>query len=178
MKKWLVCALALGVSPVSAQFTKPSFTGSWSVNPEKSTSENTLKETPGPDAPPAPQPAPPAKLVLMEKIEHRGSELKIIRFLQREKPLIMIYTTDGNENVNQMAGGASVQRSKSHWEGERLVTEWELLRDGVVFMHGKDVRWTSPDERRMFVHSTMEDSLSKSVVHTEWKKLPGLLLLQ
>ena len=178
MKKWLVCALALGVSPVSAQFTKPNFTGDWSVNPEKSTSEKTLKEKPGPDAPPTPSPAPPDKPALMEKIEHRGSELKIIRFLPGEKPFIMLYTTDGNENVNQMAGGASVQRSKSHWEGERLVTEWEFLRDGVAFMHGKDVRWVSPDGRRMFVHSTMEDSLSKSVVNMEWKKRPGLLPLQ
>jgi hypothetical protein len=178
MKKWLICALALCLSPVSAQFTKPNFSGGWGVDPEKSTSSRTLKEKPGPDTPPSPLPAPSGKLSLMERIEHRGVELKIIRFLPEEKPLILIYTTDGKENVNQLPGGAGVQRSKSHWEGEKLVTEWELLRDGVVYMRGKDARWTTPDGRRMFVHSSMEDSLSRSVVHTEWKKQPGLLPLQ
>jgi hypothetical protein len=178
MTKRLVCTVALCASLAFAQATKPNFSGTWQVDPKNSTSKKTLKEKPGPDAPPAPPPPPLGMLAPMEIIQHREPVLKIIRRLPGGKPTMVIYSTDGNENVNQMVGGATEQRSKSHWDGEKLVTEWNLLREGAVFMHGRDVRWITLDGRRMIVHSTMEDSLSKSLVHTEWKKQPGLLLLQ
>lgn len=178
MKKWLSCALALCVSPVSAQFDKPNFSGSWKPVPEKSTTRKTLKEKPGPDAPPAPPPAPPGAQVPPEFIQHRGPNLRITRVLPEGRISMMNFTTDGKENLNVAPGAAISHRSRSHWDGEILVTEWELLRDGKAFMHGKDTRWMSRDGRKMIVHSTMEDSLSKSVAHKEWKKLPGLLPLR
>jgi hypothetical protein len=57
-----------------------------------------------------------------------------------------LHTTDGHVNTNQ-SGGHEV-KSRTFWEGNRLVTEWTTNQSGHAVNH-RQVWYLSPDRKRL-----------------------------
>jgi hypothetical protein len=119
---WLTLALAgLAAAP------KPNFSGRWRIDERQSSR------------------GAPAELV--QTVDHRDPVLRIDSDWNRNRPANSAYIamlaptvqtmTDGSETTNEMPPGMSIA-TKSHWDGEKLVTEWRI--DGLA----KEMRgeWT------------------------------------
>lgn len=124
----LVCLalLVAAVAVVPAQ-AKSDFSGTWKVNTGKS------------DFGPAP---PPDSLV--SKISHQDPSLKV-NIVQTggtgDMNYDMVYTTDGTECVNHVAGNEF--KSALKWEGDDLLIDTKGAFEGTDFT-AKD-RWTLSD---------------------------------
>jgi TonB family protein len=124
----------------------PDFSGHWNLDKTRST---------------LPSPSPDD---LVEVIDHRDPQLRITTtskdwsgdFWQNTKrPIALtlfaltipewVATTDGVERSEKY--GPAELKSKTHWEGERLITTWSLERDGRAEITGEWVRSLSPDGR-------------------------------
>ncbi len=81
-------------------------------------------------------------LVLKRKVEFQGEERT---FESR-------HTTDGKENINEGFRGSSV-KSKTHWEGAKLVTE-SVMETPNGTRETKEVRSLSADGKTMTVEIT------------------------
>ncbi len=153
-----IAALTLAL----AQTQKPDFSGTWQVDLQKSTSKKTFKANVDPNGPPAPPPPPDVPVWLpLEEIRHNEPHIKIAKRYEGGEVLSTLQiTTDGKENINEMGDGEITHRSKTHWEGNRLVTEWTMERNGSVAIRGKDVRYF--DGKNLILERTTEDSRSSS----------------
>ena len=68
---------------------------------------------------------------------------------------------DSKETYQGMSGGALQYVSTSHWDGDSLVIEWRLERDGKPMISGKDVRTLeAPDTQRLV--RDIEDAKSRT----------------
>jgi TonB family protein len=122
----------------------PDFSGRWELDKAKSNLP----------------PASPDDLV--EVIDHRDPQLRITtkskdwstEFGENiQKPIAVtlfaltipewVTTTDGMERSEKYGPGEL--KSKTHWEGERLITAWSLERDGKPEIEGEWVRSLSAD---------------------------------
>jgi hypothetical protein len=66
-------------------------------------------------------------------VEHEGAELKIRRTLSlngREEVKEFAYYTDGRGETNQATLGVGEVRSKTRWDGDRVVSEARITRRG------------------------------------------------
>jgi len=120
----------------------PNFAGKWRPDPQRSTSEKTLKPAagdPNVEAPPAPAPTQAGHPI--ELIEQNGSTIKITLHDEEGEPTnTLTLSTNGEEIFQEMSGGALQYVSRTHWDGESLVVEWRMERDGRPMIWGKDVR--------------------------------------
>ena len=101
---------------------------------------------------------------LVEVIDHRDPQLRITTtskdwsgdfWLNVKKPIALtlfsltipewVATTDGVERSEKY--GPAELKSKTHWEGDRLITAWSLERDGRPEITGEWVRSLSADGR-------------------------------
>jgi hypothetical protein len=130
----LLCSFAICACLLVAQAPKPDFSGTWKADQSKSTSKVTPVKNPDPAAPEAPPP-PPIGEQPPEVIEQTGNQLKIGE---------LTLTLDGNENVNELGQGL-LHKSKTRWEGSKLVTEFVLERDGEKLVKGRQVRSLAED---------------------------------
>lgn len=157
----LVCTL-LGIGGA-----KPDFSGNWKPDESKSTAHKTLK-TDARAANAAAPPPPPADAHLpSEKIDHKEPALRIATFSADGEWLNdLALTTDGKENINQLASGAVIHRSRSHWQGDTLVTLWRIERDGTKVIEGEEQRSLSEGNRVLTIKRHTEDgkSVSESVI--------------
>jgi hypothetical protein len=132
---WTLFLLGILEGSGIAQTEKPNFSGTWLFDKEKSDlgawggegqrpserdkqsdSANRGGRMGGPG-----MPRVPAKIV----IEHKDPQLSIKRtmvFGGEERVQEVKYTTDGETNSNEGFRGRVVE-SKTHWEGDRLVTQ-------------------------------------------------------
>ena len=88
-------------------------------------------------------------------ITHDGDALVVkrkVEFQGEERTFESHYTTDGKENVNEGFRGSSV-KSKTHWEGAKLVTE-SVMETPNGTRETKEVRSLSPDGKTMTVEVT------------------------
>ena len=108
-------ALVLASAALFAAPSKPNFSGKWLLDERRSSR----------DAPPA----------LMETIDHREPAVRIdsewdhnlatgITNAALLAPAMRL-TTDGTDATSEMPLGLSLA-TKSHWEGNKLVTEWRV----------------------------------------------------
>ena len=131
---------------------RSNFSGRWEL--DKSRSE-------------LPSPAPDN---LVEIIDLHGSDLKVTttsKDWSTSKPIAVTLfalmlpefstTTENRETVQQFGPGQ--MRSKTHWEGNNLVTEWTLERNGGVAVTGRWVRRLSEDGNTQMVEITGHDSI-------------------
>ena len=124
----------------------PDWSGRWELDKTKSTLP----------------PASPADLV--DLIDHRDPQLRITTTskdwsaefgLNIQKPIALtlftltipewVATTDGVERSEKY--GPAELKSKTHWEGDRLITVWSLERDGRPEITGEWVRSLAADGR-------------------------------
>lgn len=111
---------------------------------------------------------------LVEVIDHRDPQLRVTTtskdwsgdFTQNiEKPIALtlfsltipewIATTDGVERSQKY--GPDQLKSKTHWDGDRLITAWTLERDGKPEMTGEWVRSLSADGKTLTLNVQARD---------------------
>ena len=153
---------------LAARVRKPNLSGNWEVDKTRSTMKTTPVKNPDPDAPPAPPP-PPADSVFdrmpPQTITHNEPNLTI---KDGNAPPLNL-TTDGKENVTQLSNGA-VNRSKSQWDGNQLVTQWSLERNGAPMLHGVDRRSLSDGGGELIDERTVTTPFAETQFHIVWKK--------
>ncbi len=157
----LILAIAAALSPAAAE--TPNFAGKWRPDPQRSTSQKTLKPAAGDpkvEAPPAPTPEQAGHP--LELIEQSGAKLKITLHDENGEPTnTLVISPDGKETYQEMSGGALVYVSTAHWDGDSLVVDWRMERDGRRFIGGKDVRTLEgPDTQRLV--RDLEDAKSRT----------------
>jgi hypothetical protein len=106
--------LALAVAGLAAA-PKPNFSGRWRIDERQSSR------------------GAPADLV--QTVDHRDPMLRIDSTWNRNRPMSAAYIamlaptvqtmTDGSETANDVPPGMSIA-TKSHWDGDKLVTEWRV----------------------------------------------------
>ena len=146
----LVFALALALPIAAWAQSKPDFSGTWTMNAEKSD--------------PAPQgrgggrgPAGPVT------IKQTATELSITTE-GRQGPLTLTYKLDGSESSNEMPGrgGSMTVKSKAKWDGSKIVIE--TTRDmGGNRVTTTETRSLSADGKEMTVESTTPMGSRKTV---------------
>jgi hypothetical protein len=121
------------------------FTGTWRIDPNQVQERVSVPTTPPDSAPTIPPPPPPNHEYTLEHIRRSRH---ILRISGGEAGTTTVYTIDPNgKEVSDLVPDApgSVRIASSHWSGGKLITEWKMVRDGEVFMHGTDTRSLTPD---------------------------------
>ena len=114
-RRQMISVMFAGAAGGLAAPSKPNFTGRWHLDPRHSS-----KEVPA---------------GLMETIDHREPVIRIDTAWDHNvatgvtnaailAPAVEL-KSDGSESSNEMPLGLSLA-TKSHWDGEKLVTEWRL----------------------------------------------------
>jgi hypothetical protein len=149
----LLGSLALATSLLLSQIRKPDFSGTWKTDTSKSTFNLTPVKNPDSSATDVPPPPPPEEQG-PEVIAQKDNSLKIGE---------LAFTLDGRENINELGQGL-LQKSKSHWEGSKLVTEWVLERDGQKGVTARQVRSLADGGKTQIVdtHVQTPDTISDS----------------
>jgi hypothetical protein len=149
----LLVSLALATPLLVSQVRKPDFSGTWKTDPSKSTFKLTPVKNPDPSASDVPPPPPPDEQP-PEVIDQKDNALKIGE---------LTFTLDGRENTNELGEGL-FQKSKTHWEGSKLITEWVLERDGQKLVTARQVRSLADDRKTQIVdtHVQTPDTISDS----------------
>lgn len=142
MKKLVLCSFVLlllvGIC-AAADEAKPDFTGKWALDTGKSDFGM----------------LPPVESQT-SVIEHKEPKVKVTSTTKNERgeqKRESNYTTDGEENTNK--NGPVEIKSKSHWDGKKLITDsklklqdndieihdtWELSEDGSTFTQSRDFK--------------------------------------
>jgi hypothetical protein len=143
MQLILLLALISGVTTAQEKQAKPNFSGAWVMNDPSEDNRKTATETP------------------FMQVVHREPQLKVtIASSSRSAHQdVWALTTDGAENTNRM-NGAEVN-SKTHWDGDSLVTEWTIRDNGRVVQH-RQVWSLSRDGRRLTM--AMRDGNNETTV--------------
>ena len=141
--------LLLCVAVVWGQDTKPNFTGEWTLDREKSEM--------GEPRPGGGGGGGRGRGMSMGSfsITHDGDALVVkrkVEFQGEERTFESRHTTDGKENVNEGFRGSSI-KSKTHWEGTKLVTE-SVMETPNGTRETKEVRSLSADGKTMTVEIT------------------------
>lgn len=149
----LLGSLALTTPLLVSQVRKPDFSGIWKPDSSKSTFKLTPVKNPDSSASDVPPPPPPNEQT-PEVIEQKGNSLKIGE---------LAFTLDGRENLNELGQGL-LHKSKTHWEGGKLITEWVLERDGQKLVTARQVRSLADDGKTQIVdtHVQTPDIISDS----------------
>jgi hypothetical protein len=144
----LLFSLAISVCLLLSQTKKPDFSGTWKVDQSKSTTTTTPAKNPNQAAADDAPPPPPLDEQPPEVIQQKGNNLRIGD---------LNFTLDGAENVNELGQGIT-HKSKTHWDGNRLVTEWVMERDGATLVKAKQSRALSEDGKAQTVDTHVETS--------------------
>jgi hypothetical protein len=149
----LLGSLELATSLLLSQVGKPDFSGTWKTDASKSTFKLTPVKSPDHAAPDVPPPPPPDEQP-PEVIDQKENSLKIG---------MLAFTLDGRENTNELGEGL-FQKSKSHWEGSKLITEWVLEHDGQKVVTARQVRSLADGGKTQIVdtHVQTPDTISDS----------------
>ncbi len=154
----LLCSFTIGTCLLLGQGRKPDFTGTWQTDESKSTTKITVLKNPDPDAAYAPPPPPPPLgEEPPEVIEQKGNKLKIGE---------QTFPLDGTENASPMADESLLHRAKAHWDGNKLVTEFAIERDGKTLVKGTQVRSLSEDGKTQTVDTHVQTSQAITDSHS------------
>jgi len=156
----LLCSFALAVPLLLSQVRKPDFSGTWKTDPSKSTFKVTPVKNPDPSVSDAPPPPPEEQPP--EVIDQKDNSLKIGE---------LAFTLDGRENTNELGQGL-FQKSKTHWDGTKLVTEWVLERDGQKLVTARQVRSLADDRKTQIVDTHVQTPETISDSHAVMIKQP------
>src|SRR5215469_1241542 len=136
MRILAVSVFCLAAALLAAQSSHPNFSGKWRIDPTRMQEHATVVANPPQGAPAIPPPPPPEHQYTVEQIEQSGSVLKISG---GEAGTTAVYTIDpSGKEVSDSIGPEIVRVAKSHWDNGRIVTEWQMVRNGEVVMQGTD----------------------------------------
>jgi len=122
---------------------KPNFSGGWVMG---NSSDDSMKT--GTDSP-------------FMRVEHQEPRLKVTISVSSKSSQKDVWslTTDGAENLNRMNG--KEVRSRTHWQGDSLVIEWETHDNGRP-MHHRQVWSLSQDGK--YLTMNMRDGGNEMIV--------------
>ncbi|HEY2943780.1 MAG TPA: hypothetical protein VGN09_15210 [Vicinamibacteria bacterium] len=165
--KRLIFGLILTTAAFSYAQSKPDFSGTWVLDREKSDPPGM-----GPGGGQGPGASPTGDVTIT--ITQTGTELK----LERETPagkMTTAYALDGTESKNTGPRGGET-RSKSHWDGEKLLTEGQQTMngpDGPMTVDFKEVRRLDDDGKTMVVETTRTSARGTQTRKTVFTKKPA-----
>jgi hypothetical protein len=116
----LACAAAASAQEKKKEKPHPDFSGTWRIDRSKSDYGDFSE-----------RPLSKADSTLV--VEHRDPELKVRRTLSlngQEEVKELTYYTDERGETNQAAIGVGEVKSKTKWDGERVVSEAHVTRRG------------------------------------------------
>ncbi len=151
--KWLL--LFLSIAAVASAQKLRDFSGTWRIDPDQVQEKALPVENPPSDAPPVPPPPPPDHRYTPEHIVEDGNVMKISG---GEAGTTAVYTIDprGKQVSDPIPDAPGCVRvATSRWKDGKLVTDWEMKRDGQTFMHGTDTRRLSADGKQILERSIM-----------------------
>jgi len=95
------------------------------------------------------------------RVEHQEPRLKVTISVSSKSSQKDVWslTTDGAENLNRMNGNEV--RSRTHWQGDSLVTEWATKANGRPMKH-RQVWSVSKDGKHLTMN--MRDGDSETIV--------------
>jgi len=145
MKKLCLLTILFSLTAI-AQDGKPNFSGVWELQVANSDF--------------GPLPAPESQTSV---VDHQEPQLKLnttARTVQGELTAAYVYTTDGQENTNEVRG--STRKSRTRWESKELVTEAEFEAQGLK-IRLKD-RWRlSEDGQTWTSDRTLNSDMGEAV---------------
>lgn len=137
---------------------KPNFSGAWRPDPAQATHKTTPKDSTQKNLSPPPAPddddddSGPVSITVF----HKEPSLSIMTTSGgAEDVSVMNLTTDGRENTNPLDEGIT-HKSKSHWDGEKLVTEWTIEQYGATVAKGTETRYLAADGKTMILDTRLE----------------------
>jgi hypothetical protein len=136
MKSWVVLAAGALLVGVATQAASQNLSGEWKLNFAKSN----YGKFPAPSS-------------MTRKIAHNDPKL-ILTTMQKgaqgEVTSKLVYTTDGKESINQVAGGES--KGIAQWIGDKLMIESSREFQGVTLKQ-KDIWTLSADGKTLTIDS-------------------------
>jgi hypothetical protein len=186
----IVCLL-FSFLPIHAQDQKPNFSGTWAIDREKSEFgpwSGERDKPPGGDDREQQGRRPPREGANEGEggrrprggtfdsmvIEHKEPNLTIKRkmsFRGEERTQELKYTTNNKKNNNEGFFGTTTE-SKTHWEGDKLVTESTTETSRGV-METKEVRSLSADGNTMTVEMTTKGGPREGTRKMVFNKQPS-----
>jgi hypothetical protein len=154
----LVCpGVARGRNCIQSESAqKPNFSGTWRLDPARVTRKATPKSVARKDPPPPPDDEDDDPGIPSITIRHQDPNISIMTTsADGEDVSVMNLTTDGRENTNPVDEG-NTYKSKSHWEGPKLITEWTIEQYGTALNRGSDTRSLSEDGATMILETRLE----------------------
>jgi len=145
--------LCLCLAPTLNAQNLKAFSGTWRIDPDQVTEKAVPVKNPPSDAPLMPPPPPSDHKYTLEHIVEDGNVMKISG---GEAGTTAVYTIDpSGKQVSDPIPDAPgcVRTASTHWKDEKLVTNWEMKRDGQTFMHGTDTRSLSADGKQILERS-------------------------
>jgi len=144
MKKLMSTLFVIAAAAGMAMAANPDFSGTWKMDPDKSTF--------------GPMPAPTS---MVAKIDHKDPVLAV-ETTQNDQTQTAKYSTDGTETTNSMMGAEA--KSKAKWEGKTLVvtssidaaqakfiTKYSLSEDGKTLTQALSISVPQGDFDLSFV---------------------------
>jgi hypothetical protein len=164
-----ISVFCLAASLLAAQSSRPNFSGKWRIDPTRLQEHAALVANPPQGVPAIPPPPPPDHQYTIEQIEQSGSVLKISG---GEAGTTAMYTIDpSGKEVSDSIGPEMARVAKSHWDDGRLVTEWQMQRNGEIVMHGTDTRSLTTDGLQI-VDRLIESPRHHAKVHLVMERVP------
>ncbi|HWS88101.1 MAG TPA: hypothetical protein VN282_14120 [Pyrinomonadaceae bacterium] len=142
----LLAACAAAAAGDDRKGPRPDFSGTWRIDRGKSDYGEWADK-------------PLAKADSTLVVEHRDPELKIRRTLSlngQEEVKDFAYYTDGRGETNQATLGVGEVRSKTRWDGDRVVSEAQLKRRGQGGTYELTVtqRWQVSSDGKTLTNTT------------------------
>jgi hypothetical protein len=114
----LACAMSAAQEKKKEGKSRPDFSGTWRIDKAKSDFGEFSER-------------PLSKAEATLAVEHKEPELKVRRTLSlngREEVKEFTYYTDGRGETNQATIGVGEVKSKTKWDGDRVVSEAQVTR--------------------------------------------------
>jgi hypothetical protein len=149
----LTAALAFAIATQTLAQAKPDFSGTWTLDLDKSESGGSSGDGPSAARPGRGQGFPLDALFV---VRQTASELSIDQQVGG-KSTVMTFKLDGSESINTGMRGREL-KSKARWDGNRLVVESTQrlsTPDGERSLDTKEVRSLAPDGTMVVERTTV-----------------------
>ncbi len=152
-KVGMTLAIAVVAATIALAQAKPDFSGTWTLDLDKSETGAPPAGGPGGDRPGRGQGLPlDAKFL----VKQTASELSIDQQVGGNST-VTTFKLDGSESVNTGMRGGQV-KSKTRWDGNRLIVESTQTMntpDGERSLDTKEIRWLAPDGTMVVERTTV-----------------------
>jgi hypothetical protein len=149
----MTIAIAALAATVAIAQAKPDFSGTWTLDLDRSETGGTPSGGPGGDRPGRGQGAPlDARFVVKQTADELSVDQQV-----GGKSTVTTFKLDGSESVNTGMRGGEV-KSKARWDGNRLIVESTQTMNtpgGGMSLETKEIRRLAPDGTMVVERTTV-----------------------